>query len=316
MALGEFRMRKIPEKFLSQTTDFQRSLGEREKAMWKYSRIISHRGGGYLAPENTISAMAIAYHFQKLAVEFDVMLSRDSVPIIMHDDVLGRTVPGTGNISDLTADELLQLDAGSWWNNLLVKLENNDPVILAAFPNLNVAEVLYVINTLPKRFYPDEKVPSFVSLGDYCKSHNIWMNIEIKPAPGFDRQTGEIVAQTTKEMFQNELASDPIDYTRIPLFSSFSYDSLVSAKEVAPEIPRSYLTEIIPPNWREILTELDSQNIHCDHKYLTKELVAEIKSAGYCIACYTVNDMTRAEELFGWGVDAIFTDRVDLWASK
>lgn len=280
--------------------------------MWRYPKIISHRGGGYLAPENTLSAMAIALYFQNYAVEFDVMLSKDGIPIIMHDTELGRTVPGNGNISDLTFNELIQLDAGSWWNNLIQELEQGNPTILQEFSHINVQETLQVIKKLPKTEYFDEKVPSFHSLASYCKMNRIWMNIEIKPAPGFDEATGETVSRLTKEMFSEELLSSSSSQSNIPLLSSFSYDSLMAAKRTAPELPRSYLTVTIPSNWKTILQELEAENLHCDHNNLTPELASEIKNEGYGLACYTVNDLTRAQELFSWGVDAIFTDRVDI----
>jgi glycerophosphoryl diester phosphodiesterase len=284
--------------------------------MWRYPKIISHRGGGYFAPENTLAAMEIALYFQNLAVEFDVMLSKDCLPIIMHDSELGRTVAGTGNISDLTFAELTQMDAGAWWNRMFQLFEQSDQAHLPeAISHINVSEVVQVIKQLPKSQYLDEKIPSFQDVLNYCQQNQIWMNIEIKPAPGFERSTGEVVARFTKEFFQEELLSvdKGTGKTTLPLFSSFDFDSLMAAKAQAPEIPRSFLTEEIPTNWRTILSELEAENLHCDHTKLTQELANEIKSSGYGLACYTVNDLTRATELFSWGVDAIFTDRVDLF---
>jgi glycerophosphoryl diester phosphodiesterase len=281
--------------------------------MWKYPRIISHRGGGYLAPENTMAAMEIALFYHNLAVEFDVMLSKDNLPVIIHDSELGRTVAGIGNISDLTFNELIQLDAGLWWNQMFDKFEHEDPIILAAaFPQINSQEIVQVIKKLPKFHHLNEKIPSFDSLATYCKANKIWMNIEIKPAPGFDQITGSVVSRLTKEMFHEELSSIERNHATLPLFSSFSFDSLMSAKINAPEIPRSFLLERIPENWKDLLMELEAENLHCDHLHLTEAVAKEIKSLGYGLACYTVNDLARAQELFGWGVDAIFTDRVDL----
>jgi glycerophosphoryl diester phosphodiesterase len=284
--------------------------------MWRYPKIISHRGGGYLAPENTLAAMEIALYFQNRAVEYDVMLSKDSLPIIMHDSELGRTVPGTGNISDLTFEELTQLDAGAWWNQMFQSFQQADPTNLPkSLSHINVPEVVQVIKQLPKSHYLDEKVPSFQSVVHYCQLNQIWMNIEIKPAPGFEQTTGEIVSRLTKEFFHETLSSEEEENKKLklPLFSSFDYVSLMAAKTHAPEIPRSFLAEEIPMNWRAIMSELEAENLHCDHKHLTQDLAMEIKQSGYGLACYTVNDLARAEELFSWGVDAIFTDRVDLF---
>src|SRR5690606_22136603 len=61
---------------------------------WAYPRLVAHRGGGTLAPENTLAGMRLAHGYGYRAVEFDVMLSVDEVPVLMHDPAFGRTLPG------------------------------------------------------------------------------------------------------------------------------------------------------------------------------------------------------------------------------
>src|SRR3954465_6157212 len=82
------------------------------RSMWPYPTIIAHRGGGTLAPENTLAAMRCGLARGFHAVEFDVMLSQDGVPVVVHDPVLGRTVAGSGNVADHTARQLAAMDAG------------------------------------------------------------------------------------------------------------------------------------------------------------------------------------------------------------
>ena len=65
--------------------------------MWTYPRILAHRGGGVLAPENTMAALRKGYEMGFRGVEFDVMATRDDGLILMHDDYLGRTVAGAGS---------------------------------------------------------------------------------------------------------------------------------------------------------------------------------------------------------------------------
>jgi glycerophosphoryl diester phosphodiesterase len=84
--------------------------------MWTYPRILAHRGGGVLAPENTMAALRKGYDMGFRGVEFDVMATRDEGLILMHDDYLGRTVAGAGSIGDLTVSDLLAMDAGSWFS--------------------------------------------------------------------------------------------------------------------------------------------------------------------------------------------------------
>ncbi|MEO8409530.1 MAG: glycerophosphodiester phosphodiesterase family protein, partial [Propionivibrio sp.] len=54
-------------------------------------RVIAHRCGGALAPENTLAGLRIAAAMGFEAVEFDVMLSADGSPWLIHDETLART---------------------------------------------------------------------------------------------------------------------------------------------------------------------------------------------------------------------------------
>jgi glycerophosphoryl diester phosphodiesterase len=74
--------------------------------------VFAHRGGAALAPENTIAAFDRGLECGADGLEFDVQLSKDGVPVIMHDPTVDRTTNGTGAVADLTAAELAALDAG------------------------------------------------------------------------------------------------------------------------------------------------------------------------------------------------------------
>src|SRR5881398_2387281 len=170
--------------------------------MWRYpNRILAHRGGGTLAPENTLAGLQRGMQAGFRAIEFDVMLARDGIPVVMHDPWLGRTVPGSGNVFDYDARELAAMDAGAWFG----------------------------------RDYEGEPVPLFLEFAQYCKVHGVWMNIEIKPAAGFEQETGTIVARMTAALFVDELAAGRLE--RVPLLSSFSGIALAAAQEAAPALP-------------------------------------------------------------------------------
>ncbi|WP_174613671.1 glycerophosphodiester phosphodiesterase [Virgibacillus ihumii] len=78
--------------------------------------IIAHRGASRSAPENTMSAFELAYQSGAEGIETDVQLTKDNVPVIMHDERLKRTTNGTGYIKDYTLSQLQQLDAGTWFS--------------------------------------------------------------------------------------------------------------------------------------------------------------------------------------------------------
>ncbi|MES2152482.1 MAG: glycerophosphodiester phosphodiesterase [Pseudomonadota bacterium] len=235
--------------------------------MWPYPTVVAHRGGGKLAPENTIAGLraGLAHGFR--AVEFDVMLARDGVPVVMHDPFLGRTVAGAGKVNDYAAAELLRMDAGSWFG--------------AQFAG--------------------EPVPLFAEFARFCIEHGIWMNIEIKPAPGFEAETGKVVAACTRALLAGT-----------SLLSSFSTLALAAAQQEAPELARGYLIDVIGPGWLAQARALGAVAVHTNQTHLTAPLAHEIKEAGFGLFCYTVNEPARAREILGWGVDGFCTDRIDL----
>lgn len=244
--------------------------------MWPYPKIVAHRGGGVLAPENTIAGLraGLAYGFR--AVEFDVMLSQDGIGMVIHDPEFGRTVAGQGAVPHTLARDLATRDAGSW-------------------------------HSAP---FKGERVPYYTQFIDYCQAQGIWMNVEIKPADGFEAATGTWVARVTRDSYADAIAAG--DPAAIPLLSSFSFEALAAARDAAPDVPRGYLLDRIPGDWEAQARALGAVAIHTNHKHLTPALAAAVKAAGYGLFCYTVNDPARAREILLWGVDGFCTDRIDL----
>jgi glycerophosphoryl diester phosphodiesterase len=77
---------------------------------------IAHRGASGEAPENTLAAFDLALRQGADGIEFDVHLSSDGVPVVIHDSRLERTTSGSGRVGDLPSAILKRLDAGSWFN--------------------------------------------------------------------------------------------------------------------------------------------------------------------------------------------------------
>ncbi|HAT29487.1 MAG TPA: glycerophosphodiester phosphodiesterase [Janthinobacterium sp.] len=244
--------------------------------MWPYPRIVAHRGGGTLAPENTFAALrcGLAYGFH--AVEFDVMLAGDGVAVVMHDDILGRSVAGVGAVGQHSGAALTAMNAGAWFG----------PEFAA------------------------ETVPGFGPFLDFCQEQGIWMNIEIKPAPGCEAETGRVVAALTRARFGAAIAAG--DPAGLPLLSSFSALALAAAREAAPDLPRALLLDDLGSDWEEQARALGAVAVHTNHKHLTAALARAVKAAGFGLFCYTVNEPARARAILDWGVDGFCTDRIDL----
>jgi glycerophosphoryl diester phosphodiesterase len=237
---------------------------------WLHPRIIGHRGGGVLAPENTLAGLRKAAAMGLGGVEFDVMLTSDKVPVLIHDETLERTTNGRGSVASTPYAVLASVDAGAWFG----------------------------------REYRGERVPTFEQAGKLCVELGLWANVEIKPASGFERDTAMAAARLCAELWRG---AEPK-----PLLSSFHAVCLEEARSASPQFERGYLTERIAPGWAEAAGRLGCVSVHCNAEHLTEAQADEVKSAGYGLLCYTVNDAASARRLFSWGVDALFTDRPDL----
>lgn len=241
---------------------------------WPYSRLVAHRGGGKHAPENTLAAVKFGQSLGYRTHEIDVKLTRDGVSVLMHDATLERTAGVVGRAADLTWKELSTLDAGGW-------------------------------HSAP---YRGEPIPTFEAIARQIRSQGTMLNIEIKPTPGFDRQTGLAVAKETRELWKGAEVS--------PLFSSFSFEALMAAREAAPEIPRGWLVDQFTEADWDRLRDLEATALHTNHRKFDPEWVKPLNDAGYRILLYTVNDESRAAELLEAGVDTLVTDELEKFAVK
>jgi glycerophosphoryl diester phosphodiesterase len=226
---------------------------------WPYPRIVAHRGGGSLAPENTLGAIRLGASLGFRGVEFDVMLAGDGIPVIIHDETTERTTGVKGRVSLLPYAQLEKLDAGN-----------------------------------------GEIIPRYQKAAELCRALGLWANVEIKPAGGRDRATGEAVAAASRDLWRG--AELP------PVLSSFSLVALEAAQATAPDLPRGFLTDDLPADWEATVRRLGCVSVHCNHEALTERQARAVRDAGYALACWTVNDPVAARRLLGWGVDCLITD--------
>ncbi len=237
---------------------------------WPYPRIVAHRGGGTLAPENTLAAIRLGASLGFAGVEFDVMLAGDGTPVLIHDETLERTTGEKGDVARTPYAALAKLDAGAWRGER----------------------------------WRGERIPDFAAAAALCRELGLWANVEIKPARGYARETGDAVARAAQALWRGA--------PRPPLASSFSVEALAAARTAAPGLARGYLVEKVPPDWRDTMRALDCVALHCDYRAVTAALVDEIHAAGYAVLCWTVNDAGAARRLLDWGVDCLVTDALEV----
>ena len=148
--------------------------------------------------------------------------------------------------------------------------------------------------------YAGEPVPTLAAIARYLRANNFLANIEIKPVPGAEWRTGAAVALDARTLWAG--ADVP------PLLSSFSEAALAAARDAAPELPRALLLDKLPADWLDRLRALDCVALDANHRELTPEIIAAAHAAGFRVSCYTVNDVARAQLLWGAGLDGLITD--------
>lgn len=151
--------------------------------------------------------------------------------------------------------------------------------------------------------YAGEPIPTLASIASFTLANGIRSNIEIKPTTGAEAETGQQVARLAQQLWAG--ADVP------PLLSSFSEIALAAAMKEAPDLPRALLIENeIPSDWEDRIKRLDCSGLNLNHEHTTQPLVQALRSGGYTVAVWTVNDMARAQELLRWGCNAVVTDAV------
>jgi len=239
---------------------------------WPYPRWIAHRGAGKLAPENTLAAFRVGAQHGYRMFECDVKLSADGVPFLMHDATLERTTSGRGIGGEQPWSALAQLDAGGWHS----------------------------------RAHAGEPLPSFENIARFCLRNGYFLNIEIKPTPGVEAHTGQVVARHAARLWAD--AAVP------PLLTSFRPESLAGAQATEPQLPRGLLLDTLWEGWLAAALRLQCVAVVCNHALWDAGTVAQARAAGLRTLSYTVNDEWAAQRLIDLGTDGIITDRVDLFA--
>src|SRR5258708_39620693 len=147
-------------------------------------------------------------------VELGVKVGGDNVSFLLHDATLERTTSGRGRADALLWRELSRLDAGGWHSAK----------------------------------YAGEPLPTLASIARWARAHGVHCNVEIKPTPGRERETGAAVALDAESLWRD--AEIP------PLLSAFAEDSLEAARDAVPALPRALLLDELPPDWLDRLARL------------------------------------------------------------
>lgn len=229
---------------------------------------ISHRGESKDAPENTMSAFRLAVERDTDGIETDIHLTKDGKLVCIHDSDTKRVAAQSRIVEESTFAELLELD----------------------FCN-------------GKEQYRGEKIPLFRELLSLMKPDKRYF-IEVKEN---DEAVLKAMAEELKAM---KIAPEQI------VMISFHQDMVQLSKKYMPEIKTLWLTGfkendgVFHPNKEEcagILAEIHADGVDADanEAVFNKEMIDFLKSKGYVISIWTVDDPEKAARYIEMGVDAI-----------
>lgn len=258
----------------------------------------AHRGFRSYRPENTLSAFTASLgrcHF----IEIDVQLTRDGVPVVIHDRILKRTTDAVFvakrlklnslkvNTWDLA--QLKELDAGAWF--------------LAKDPFSTLASGLVSQEDIQAQL--PQRILTLSELLQWAARHKMPLNVEIKDQSGtkFDKNVVSIVLDVIQATGTAPLV----------LISSFNHDYLFQCKALAPHVTVAVLqSEPHPPELIRYLHAIGASAYHPADAITDSALIHLLRPAGFGINVYTVNDRERQRQLFADGATAVITDFPEL----
>jgi glycerophosphoryl diester phosphodiesterase len=254
---------------------------ETDKSMKKVENhkppiIIAHRGGAKLAPENTLASFKNAIALGVDMIEIDVHLSRDLEIIVIHDESMDRTTNGTGEIRDLTLDEIKKYDAGSWFSE----------------------------------DFKNQKVPT---LDETLKAINGQCKLLIEIKDGDERYPGleERIVQTIKKRNATQWVVVQSFNKNSILRIKEMYPELITYYLLGKNFNQFY-SEISDEISKGNSIEREFNGIAPHYSSLDKNKVALLHNAGYGVYTFTVNDKSDMQKVIEIGVDGIITDSPDI----
>ena len=240
-----------------------------QKKTLKLPKLIGHRGVKDLCPENTLESMIKAFDLGLSFVEIDVKISKDRVPILLHDDTLDRTTNGSGLAIDYDYEKIKKLDAGKFFYK----------------ENTNI-------------FVP--KLEDILSL---CTNYKGNLNIELKPNKKFEKENVYQIYKIIKNINQIDIFFSSFDMISILEISKLYPQSIRSF--LLDDFKEYNIDDLISISINYDL-KICGLNIDLVTADIIKK-IKESNMAITVYSDKNIN-LSSANEIFSRGVDSIFVD--------
>jgi len=240
-----------------------------QKKTLKLPKLIGHRGVKDLCPENTLESILKAFDLGLSFVEIDVKISKDRVPILLHDDTLDRTTNGSGLAIDYDYENIKKLDAGKFFYK----------------ENTNI-------------FVP--KLEDILSL---CTNNNGNLNIELKPNKNFEKENVYQIYKIIKNINQIDIFFSSFDMISILEISKLYPQSIRSF--LLDDFEEYNIDDLISISINQDL-KICGLNIDLVTADIIKK-IKESNMAITVYSDKNIN-LSSANDIFSIGVDSIFVD--------
>jgi len=253
---------------------------------------ISHRGASAYAPEHTFFAYDLAIAQDSDMLECDLILTKDEVPVCIHDETVDRTSESTGRVDSFTLAEMRQMDFGSWFN-----VGKTPP---AAKPEFVGAKIVPL----------EEQLDCYLRLNPKMRFH-----VETKDSAGGRAEQVFFELLTRKGLLNT---GDPANRVPTTTMVLQSFDDLslqrFRALDTAANVPTAFLAAA--PAGPELLGVLPAHvDVYAPNfaAILANPTLVQLHHAnGNDVHTYTVNNAQQMGLLLDLGVDGIFTNNPDL----
>jgi glycerophosphoryl diester phosphodiesterase len=283
--------------------------------------VVAHRGDSFGAPENTLEAARLAREAGAAAWELDVQLTRDGIPVVLHDESLLRTTDVAERfagdpreqagfrVSDFDFDEVRSLDAGSWFVAV-----DGGPRSARDFGSLDRLNPSHAGRFASGRVL----IPTLAEALVFTREHDWLVNVEIKSFPEQPRDSVQLVlnvideTQTGSRVVLSSFDHRDIAAANVPdreyalgiLAMTPLYRMAEYARDLVGADTVHYSAEVVG-------SETIAYRRHASQQSLERELVADLNRSAIPVLVYTVNDFRPgglADHLAAVGVAGLFTD--------
>ncbi|MFC0523043.1 glycerophosphodiester phosphodiesterase [Pontibacillus salicampi] len=172
--------------------------------------IFAHRGASKIAPENTMPAFKLAKSVGAEGLETDVQLTKDNVPVLIHDETLNRTTNGNGYIKNHTYEQLQRLDAGAWFAE---KFQGTSILSLDQFLTWSKKFPLLLNIELKTNIIEYEHIESIVL--EHIQRHSLQSRTIISSFnPSTIKRFSKLTSEVETALLLSQRIRDPLSYVK------------------------------------------------------------------------------------------------------